>query len=268
MPLKVALIQMDVEQSAPRANLEKATKYITQASESNCDMVCLPEMWTTGFNWKKNQTLAAQQDFVLEELASLARRNHIWINGSMPLPGTNGSVRNTSVLFNDQGEQAARYSKTHLFSLMHEEQHVQAGDSLTVVDTPWGRLGLTICYDIRFPELFRTYALKGVEFILCPIAFPHPRLEHWKVLVRARAIENQLFMIGVNQVGSENFGPDGTVTYFGHSCVISPWGETLAEADDKAQTLLTATLDIDEVRRIRARMTVLQDRRPDLYQTI
>ncbi|NCC53293.1 MAG: carbon-nitrogen family hydrolase [Spartobacteria bacterium] len=268
MTLKVALIQMAVQRSDPRANLDKVSACIQQAAEAGCGMACLPEMWTTGFNWEKNRTLAARQDFVLEALSALAHRYRIWINGSMPLPGVNGGVRNTSVLFNDQGRQAARYSKTHLFSLMHEEQHVQAGDRLAVVDTPWGRLGLTICYDIRFPELFRTYALLGVECILSPMAFPNPRLEHCKVLVRARAIENQLYMVGVNQVGSEDFGPDGAVTYFGHSCVIGPWGETLTEADDTSETMLTATLDFEEVRHIRARMTVLQDRRPDLYQPL
>jgi len=140
------------------------------------------------------------------------------------------------------------------------------GDELTVVETPWGRAGLAICYDIRFPELFRTYALKGVEIVFCPMAFPYPRLDHWKILVRARAIENQMFMVGINQVGSEDFGSDGIVTYFGDSVIIDPWGRTVIEAGETDEMLLTATICMDRVREIRANMTVLADRRPELYE--
>ena len=126
-------------------------------------------------------------------------------------------------------------------------------------------IGLSVCYDIRFPELFRTYALKGVKMVLSPMAFPHPRLPHWKALVRARAIENQMFMVGTNQVGDEDFGPDGKVTYFGDSCVIDPWGETALEASETGEELLTTTVDLGLIDQIRAKMHVLSDRRPDSY---
>lgn len=158
------------------------------------------------------------------------------------------------------------YIKAHLFTMILEDEYETAGDSLCLVEAPWGPTALSVCYDIRFPELFRTYALQGAKLTLSPIAFPYPRLEHWKVLVRARAIENQMFMVGTNQVGEEDLGPDGKVTYCGDSVIIDPWGETVLEASETGEELLTATIDMDMVDEIRARMTVLRDRRPELYE--
>ena len=123
-----------------------------------------------------------------------------------------------------------------------------------------------ICYDIRFPELFRTYALAGTKIIICPAAFPTPRLTHWKTLIRARAIENQLFMICPNQVGNEDLGKEGIINYGGSSSIIDPWGEVVAEGNITEEKLLTASIDIDKVDEIRKKMTVFKDRRTDLYK--
>lgn len=223
-------------------------------------------MWTTGFDWAANARLAQDQESTIAAVSEFARQHKIWINGSMLALNDDGKVANTSILFDADGRQAVVYRKSHLFSFMHENLHMAPGNSLATAETPWGLIGLSVCYDIRFPELFRTYALKGVKMVLAPMAFPHPRLPHWKALVRARAIENQMFMVGTNQVGDEDFGPDGTVTYFGDSCVIDPWGETALEASETAEELLTATVDLGLVDQIRAKMHVLSDRRPDLYE--
>jgi predicted amidohydrolase len=262
----ISLAQMNVIRARPAENLAKAEQWIAEAARRGSDLICFPEMWPTGFNWERNRELALEMPALLERIGVLAREHGIWIGGSMPVLNEQGRVSNTFVLLDDEGTQRGLYRKMHLFTLMHEEQHVAAGDALSVVDTPWGRAGLSVCYDIRFPELFRTYALQGVEFVLAPIAFPHPRRDHWNMLVRARAIENQLFMIGVNQVGSEDFGPDGRVSYFGTSVIIDPWGRTVVEASQSDEQLLTVTIDTAQVKEIRARMTVLQDRRPDLYR--
>ena len=200
-----------------------------------------------------------------ERIAALARRHRIWINGSLPSVTEEGRIANTSIIFNAEGERAGVYLKVHLFSLLQEDRHLAAGDSLTVVDTPWGKIGLSICYDIRFPELFRSYALQGARLVLSPVAFPHPRLDHWQVLSRARAIENQMFLLGVNRVGSEDFGPDGVVRYFGNSVLIDPWGKLLLEASESEEELLTASIDLYEADELRLRMRVLADRRPELY---
>lgn len=265
MKLTVSIAQMDVSISAPEENLEKGEVLTAEAAKRGSGLICFPEMWTTGFNWAVNKRIAPEHEKIIDRIAGMAKRYHIWINGSTLALNEEGRISNTSILFNPEGLPAGIYRKTHLFSFMHEDEHMAAGRSLCVADTPWGPTGLSICYDIRFPELFRTYALKGAKIVLSPMAFPYPRLQHWKILVRARAIENQMYMIGTNQVGSEDFGPDGVATYFGSSVIIDPWGETILEAGETEESLLTATIDLDRVDEIRAKMRVLKDRRPDLY---
>lgn len=263
--LTVSLAQIKVERSQPEQNLRKGEALVAEAAGRGSDIICFPEMWTTGFDWAANERLAAQQDAVIERIAGMARRYHIWINGSLLALNHEGRVANTSILFDAEGNRAGVYRKTHLFSFIHEDMHMAAGESLCTVETPWGKAGLAICYDLRFPELFRTYALRGVRLQFLPAAFPHPRLQHWKVLVRARAIENQVFMIAVNQVGTESIGTGGITTYFGNSAVIGPWGETIIEGSEEREELLTAVINPDAVDRVREKMNVLQDRRPMLY---
>jgi predicted amidohydrolase len=266
MKLNVSLAQISVAPAQPEVNLEKGEKLVAEAARRGSDLVCFPEMWTTGFQWESNRKVAREHEAVIDRVAALAARYKVWLNGSMLALDEQGRVSNTSILFSPSGERAGTYRKAHLFTFFHEERHMAPGQYLTVVETPWGPTGLSVCYDIRFPELFRTYALKGAKMILAPMAFPYPRLEHWKVLVRARAIENQLYMIGTNQVGSEDFGSDGSVTYFGDSVVVDPWGRTVVEASETDEMLLTATVNFGEVDEIRSKMHVLQDRRPELYE--
>lgn len=263
--LTVAIAQMKVACRQPEVNLAKAEMLIAEAVRRGSDLVCFPEMWTSGFDWPYLVENAEEHEGVIEQVAALARRHRIWINGSLPSVTEEGRVANTSILFNAEGEQAGVYRKVHLFSLLHEDRHLAAEDSLTVVDTPWGKIGLSICYDIRFPEQFRSHALQGARLVLTPAAFPYPRLDHWQVLSRARAIENQMFLVGVNRVGSEDFGTDGIVRYFGNSVLIDPWGKLLLEASETEEELLTASIDLCYADELRLQMRVLEDRRPELY---
>jgi predicted amidohydrolase len=263
--LVVSLAQISVAPAQPEANLEKGERLIEEAARRGSQLVCFPEMWTTGFQWSANERMAREHEVAIARVAGLAARYGLWVNGSMLALDEDGRVSNTSFLFGPAGEAAGLYRKTHLFTFFHEDRHMAAGKRLTVADTPWGRTGFAVCYDLRFPELFRTYALKGVKVLLLPAAWPYPRIEHWKVLVRARAIENQFFMLCTNQVGSESFGEDGSVTYFGNSVIVDPWGRTVAEAGETEEILLTASLDLDAVDETRNTMRVLQDRRPELY---
>jgi omega-amidase len=264
MKLTISLAQIDVAASEPEANFTKAESLAAEAARRKSDLVCFPEMWTTGFNWEYNRRTAAEHARSAERAADMARRNSIWINGTMPEADGQGRLSNTSILYAPDGRRAGVYAKTHLFSFMGEDRHMEPGPSLCLADAPWGATGLAVCYDVRFPELFRTYALKGAALVLLPAAFPHPRLEHWRVLVRARAIENQMFVVAVNQVGTEELG-DGTVTYFGNSMIVDPWGGIVAEAGEE-EALVTATIDTGMVDEVRGKMKVLKDRRPDLYE--
>ncbi|MDP8261747.1 MAG: carbon-nitrogen family hydrolase [Candidatus Ancaeobacter aquaticus] len=266
MKLTISIAQIDVAITRPQENIKKAEPLITEAVKRGSDLICFPEMWTTGFNWGYNERNAQDHEKISGQISQLANKYKIWINGSILSLNENQKVSNTSILFDKDGVKAGVYRKTHLFSLLHEEKHMEAGDKLTLVDTPWGLIGLTVCYDIRFPELFRTYALKGAKMILSPMAFPHSRLDHWKVLVRARAIENQMFIIGTNQVGTEDFGEDGIITYCGDSVIIDPWGHTVIQACETQEELLTTTIDTDLVDETRKKMEVFKDRRTDLYE--
>jgi len=257
---------MKVAVSDPEKNLEKGEKLVKEAVRKKSNIICFPEMWTTGFNWAKNEDMAWEHEKIIERIADMASRYSIWISGSVLALNENSRLSNTAILFDPKGKKAGEYRKAHLFSFIGEDKHMEPGRSLCVADTPWGLTGLTVCYDIRFPELFRTYALKGVKMIFSPMAFPHPKIQHWKILVRARAIENQMFIIGTNQVGSETLSENGTISYFGDSVIIDPWGETVVEASQTKEELVTAVIDTALVDEIRNKMKVLKDRRPDLYE--
>lgn len=143
---------------------------------------------------------------------------------------------------------------------MDEHQYLSSGDRLALVETAWGQVGLSICYDLRFPELFRAYALSGARIVVVPAEWPHPRLAHWQTLLRARAIENQMFIIACNRVGRT-----GSNTFCGHSAIIDPWGETRIEGGE-SEDLLVATIDLDQVDAVRRQIPIFADRQPQLYQ--
>jgi predicted amidohydrolase len=162
-------------------------------------------------------------------------------------------------VYNREGQRIADYSKIHLFRLMEEEKYLASGDrvgTLAIGDIP---AGVMICYDIRFPELSRKLALEGAKLVFVPAEWPKPRLHHWRTLQMARAIENQMFVISCNRVGIS-----GSTEFFGHSMVIDPWGEVIAEGDETEQ-IIRASINLDDVDRVRRTIPIFEDRRPSLY---
>jgi len=265
MEITVSIAQMDVVQGEPDSNVERGRTMIAEAARRDSQLICFPEMWTTGFDWKRNRELAAGHAAVHSAIAEQAARHKIWISSPMLSQAADGQMLNTSFLFAPDGSLAASYNKIHLFSLFHEDRYIGAGQELCVAETPWGPTGLSLCYDIRFPELFRSYALRGVSLQVCSAAWPHPRQEHWQVLSRARAIENQMFMLAVNRVGSEEIASHGSTMYCGSSAVIDPWGSPVVEAEEK-ECLLTARIDTAQCAEVRKQIPVLRDRRSDVYE--
>lgn len=265
MNIRIALGQFDVQLGAPGQNLMQASQLAAEAARQGSQLLLLPELWSTGYdleNWR--QHAAPLEEGFFEEMARLARGRGLWIGGSL-LEKRDSQAYNTFVLYDSQGRLAACYRKIHRFRLMDEHQWLAAGDrrelaslNLSAAEEPI-RAGLAICYDLRFPELFRSYALDGAGLILLPAEWPAVRIEHWRVLLRARAIENQSFIAAVNRVGAskgEQFG--------GHSLIIDPWGRVVAEAGAGPE-LLTAELDLAEVDRVRSQIPVLSDRQPQSY---
>lgn len=258
--ISVSLGQMDVRIGEVERNLATMKAMTAEAAKNGSDLVAFPELWSTGYDLSSAQEYATPTDSGLfSAVASVAQQQRIAILGSTLSLLGEGQYGNTAVYFDDQGRNLGVYSKIHLFRLMNEEQYLTAGSGLTTVDTPWSKLGLAICYDLRFPELFRSYALGGATVVILPAEWPNPRLSHWLTLLQARAIENQMFIIACNRVGAT-----GDTTFFGHSCVIDPWGEFLVLADEE-EGIWTAELDLTMVPSIRSKIPVFDDRRPDLY---
>jgi omega-amidase len=259
MKLTISLAQMDIALGQPQVNLAKVQEWTAEARRRGSDVVLFPELWPTGYDLENAEQYATGLDEgFFTELAALARENAIHICGSL-LSMQDGRYHNTAPLFSPAGKCPGHYSKIHLFRLMDEDKYLAAGQAAPVFDLPWGKSAIAICYDLRFPELFRRYALAGARIIFLPAEWPYPRLEHWRTLLQARAIENQLFIAACNRVG-ESKGE----RFFGHSAVYDPWGRLVIEAGDTV-VLLTASVDMALVEEVRQALPVFADRRPELY---
>ena len=260
--ITIALAQMDVPTGQPESNLARARDFAAQAREAGADLLLLPELWLHGYDLERAEEWAAPLgEGGFAQMAEMAREFGLYVAGSLLERHADG-VSNTAVLYSPEGSLLGSYRKIHLFRLMQEHRYLVPGDHATLCPTPWGPVGLGICYDIRFPELFRTMALAGAVLFLVPAQWPVRRVEAWFLLVRARAVENELIVAACNRVGN-----DGQATFPGRSCVIDPWGKTLAEGDDQ-ERLLIAQADLREVLKARRYLTVYQDRRPDAYRVI
>jgi nitrilase len=230
--IKIAAIQMA---SGPyvAANLSEAERLIEVAANQGAKLVALPEYFAQ-MGFKETDKVAAREEEgkgpIQQFLKSMAKKHNIWlIGGSVPLVSNfPNKVRNSCLVYDDQGQQVARYDKIHLFGLnlgneqYHEEKTIESGDVIKVVDTPFGKIGLSICYDLRFPELYR--AMKDVNIIVVPSAFTDTTGKaHWETLVRARAIENLSYVMAPAQGG---YHLSGRETH-GNSMIVDPWGVVL-----------------------------------------
>jgi predicted amidohydrolase len=262
MQLKIALAQIDIAFGMPDENMATVGPLLATAAAQGAALLVLPELWATGYDLTHAAELAAPLAPTTSGLhgwlAAQARAQGIAVAGSLLTQG-HPRPTNTATLHSATGDLLASYAKLHLFGLMAEDTHLAAGNAMSLCDAPWGPTALAICYDLRFPELFRAYATQGAKLIIVPAEWPTARREHWHTLLRARAIENQCFVVGVNRVGS-----DPTTSFGGHSLVIDPWGDVLVAGSERAE-LLFAELDLGQVAETRARLPVLPNRRPDIY---
>ncbi|GAE04736.1 aliphatic amidase amiE [Paenibacillus sp. JCM 10914] len=192
-------------------------------------------------------------------LSDFASKHEIQVVGGSVAERIGDRIYNSMYVFNRKGEQIAKYSKMHLFRLMDEEKHLHAGEECVTFELDHMTAGASICYDIRFPELSRTLALGGAQVLFVPAQWPNPRLHHWRTLLLSRAIENQMYVVACNRVGTS-----GETSFFGHSMIIDPWGDVVAEGGEE-EMILTGTLDCSLPVDVRGRIPVFEDRRPNLY---
>lgn len=270
MVFKAAAIQMTSGHDV-RENLAAAGRLIQKAADEGVKFVVLPEMFAImgldqadKVKYRESYGKGQIQDF----LRDAAIRHRIWIVGGttpIAIPENENKVAAACLVFNDLGECVGRYDKIHLFDaqlrsgqeIYNESKTTQAGHRVVVIPTPFGRLGLAVCYDVRFPELFRVMHQHGVEIIALPSAFTFTTGEvHWDILVRARAIENQVYLIASAQTGTHS----NTRKTYGHSMIVDSWGEVLATLDSSSG-VVSAEIDIDRLKKTRENFPALLHRR-------
>lgn len=256
MSVTVALIQLDCSSSEPaQSRIARAHRLIAEAA-GTAQMVVLPELWHCGaFDIDAARANAEAIDGPLVTgLAAAAKEHGIWLHGGSFAELDGGDHYNTSVLFTPDGRLAASYRKIHLFGFEGGETVLmRGGEELVVVDTPLGPTGLATCYDLRFPELFRALTAGDATAVVMCSGWPTPRIEHWDVLTRARAIEDQLWVIACNEVGEQP-----GITLGGHSVVVDPKGKVVAQAGEE-ETILYAEIDPELSGQWRAQFPVLKD---------
>lgn len=258
--MKVCAVQIAAAVGDRAANMRKVEEQLALAAGHGIDVAVLPELWDMGFYPANALELGDPEGEQSQAfLAKQAAKHKINLVGGSIIHKKDGKIRNRSYVFDRGGALVSQYDKIHLFSPSKEHENFAAGDKLAVYELDGVSVGQIICYDIRFGELVRTLALKGIKILFAPAAWPHPRLNHWRLLAQARAVENQMFVVAVNTVG-----PVNNLTFCGHSIMVDPWGEIIAEAGGEEQ-LLIGKLDLAVIADIRERINVFRDRRPELY---
>jgi predicted amidohydrolase len=245
-----------------KKNVGVMEKWTGEAARRGSHLVVFPELFSTGYALDNAKDLASPLNSgVFNQISAAATENKICVTGSI-LERRGETVANSAPFFSPKGTMLGIYRKIHLFRLMDEDKWLEAGSSPLTMDLPWGRTALAICYDLRFPELFRRYAVEGAKVMIIPAEWPMARVEHWRALLQARAIENQCYVVATNaagQIGDTEFG--------GHSMIVDPWGKIVAEAGETPMTI-TAEIDVELVDEIRQRIPVFEDRRPELYEPL
>ncbi len=272
-PLPIAIAQFLAVDGDKAGNLAKALDAIDTAADNGARLVVLPELFT-GLGYRDEGSYRTElaepiPGPIFEALAARAHQHGVYVTGSY-YEVRDGAYHNAAPLIGPDGGLIGIYRKTHLFDVPNrvdippgiiESRKVAPGRELPVFDTDFGRIGITICADLRFGEVYRAMALKGATAILCISAFLSPRLDHWEFLLRARATDNQVWMIASGQVGKD---ATSGVAFAGRSMVVDPWGVVTATASDD-ETTVQSTVDLDYVDVIRGRWNLLAQRRPELY---
>ena len=270
MKKKISIVGIQtIPTSDKQANLANALELADEAFETykHVDMLVLPEYFYNVVPRSEVDLVGAYPDEVKEAFAERAKKHscHI-IAGTVANRKEDGCVYNTAIMFDRKGDVVGEYSKTHLFDVLDaiggvkESDFIARGENLTVIDTDFGKVGIIICYDIRFPELARTLALKGVKYLFVPSAFFSPRGDHWQDILRVTALQNSMYVMGVNLFGKLN----ETSAFCGRSLIADPWGVAVATASDKAG-IIQAYIDIDYADTIANTVGTFHNRVPSLY---
>ncbi|RLQ97108.1 carbon-nitrogen family hydrolase [Falsibacillus albus] len=260
MKIKVACIQMDIAFGQPERNFENAFRWIEEAARSQCRLIVLPELWTTGYDLPRLNEIGDPNGEQLKGfLKKCAKKFNVDIIGGSTAQIKDSKFYNSLFAVDKNGQVVKEYSKLHLFKLMDEHHFLSSGRDHALFNLNGHTFASFICYDIRFPEWLRKHVLQGAEAIFVVAEWPLPRLNHWKTLLVARAIENQCYVVACNRSGD-----DPKNTFAGHSLIIDPWGEIIAEGSE-GEGLIVGEIDMDLVKKVRKQIPVFDDRLSDFY---
>ncbi len=269
---KLALCQMKVIDNKD-FNINKALEMIKISAKNKSDLVILPEMFNSPYDNQKFKEYAEDRinSKTLKAISKAAEEFNIYIvAGSIP-ELDNDKLYNSSFVFNGDGEIIGSHRKMHLFDIdipgkitFKESETLSAGNQIIVIDSDLCKIGVAICYDIRFPELLRLMALKGAELIVVPGAFNMTTgPAHWEILIRARAVDNQLYIAAASPAKNEEL----SYVAYGNSMVVDPWGKTLARAGSNEE-IIYADIDLSRIKELREELPLLKNRREDVYSTV
>lgn len=256
--LNIALVQLEVKIGRKEENIEKTEMLLKRCKDVNLDIICLPELFTTGYDLDNIENLAEDSEGPsLKYIKEKARELNCYILAGSIAERFKDKVYNTSFLVNNYGQIVNKYSKINLFPPFKENLYFEKGKKISLNKIK-GKdkeilVGTLICYDLRFSNLFQKLTQRGAQIIFLPSQFPNPRIEHWKVLLKARAIENQVYVVGINRVGK-----DSEISYFGHSMVINPWGEVVSSASEEEEVLFVE-IDLSKIREAREKIPQWKD---------
>lgn len=253
---QVACLQLSIQQGKVDAGLKEFQRLSEVAGFSENTLIVLPELWASGFDYANIDMLAEQTPRVLAELQRSAARDGIYFAGSLPEKQEtqeSGVICNSLFLIGPEGV-TGKYQKQHIFRLWQEDRYLAAGNAAQTIQTPFGPAGALICYDLRFPELSRRQIFSGAKLLIVSAQWPAVRLDHWRILLQARAVENQAFVVACNGSGRIPIGE-----LAGHSMIIAPSGEILAEADEQP-SVIAAELDPADIEAVRSRFCSVAER--------
>lgn len=251
-----------------REMIKKAEEYIHEANENNpnLDIVCLPELFYQSplVSIEGEEFGEEKNGYFVDAFKEIAINYNVNIVAGSYGIKHNNKVKNTSLIINREGEVVGEYSKIHLFDSLgaKESDVIVPGNELGVFDLDIGKIGIVICYDLRFPELMRTLATNNIDILFAPSAFFNPRLDHWEILVKSAALQNTVHIVALNQIGNILNRSSG---FFGRSMIVDPWGVIIAGASDK-EGYFFGEVDLNYKDRVRKGLPCLQHRRPELYQ--
>ncbi len=255
---KAGAVQFDVKNGQNEANLKTTLRYLAELASDNVFLAVLPEMFSCSFDNRNLSDHSKLSDHIIERLSFFAREKQMAIVGTLP-EREKDYIYNTMVFIDVDGKVKGRYRKLHLFRLTSEHLYYTAGNKIVTIDVSFGRIGLMICYDLRLPELARSMFLKNTQMIIVSAQWPESRKDHWRTLIKARAIENQIFMICSNRTGM-----DDDLQFPGMSMIVDPMGNILAKAGNDAGSTF-AKIEMERVENARALIPCSTDRRQDVY---